>query len=551
MTIILPSGNYYCFKNKCGLFFWGIHEHDAIWHLALSSVSFKQWPLLNPTYAGGFLTGYNFLLDLFIFALTKFKIPAIFTYFKLLPIFWFFSFTYLGIVFGRKIKDSPLFVSLLLFFFYFGGSFTYFFTLYHNKSLQNSSGMLAMQAGQTLTNLQFAFSLIIILLFLNLFQDKRFDWKKSVFFGFLLFLQLGLKFYGGVISVFMVLIYCLSILLQKRDHLNSNLIKNFSLNFSIIAVFIIFAILLFYNPLSIKTTSILKLAPFAIIHSIIEEPSLFYLKDLVNARYFLISRGFGPRLLAIELFSIFLFLFFNLGTRFLGLLYFLIKFLKRKANDFDLIIILTIIFATSLTVFFIQRGEWWNTIQFFYYVIFLSNIFIAQLLYELIRGKKIILVTCGIIIFLLTIPVNIDLIRGYNFLKIPSYLPEEEIDALKFLTKQPKGTVYASLYGSDKEIKSKITPPYPLFAAVDSSYVPAFSEKQVYLANTHVLKITGIDYDKRLKKIIDNDCGIFKEVNYVYKIKIYNDLLISRCLTNKNRQFKKIFENNLVEIYAS
>lgn len=554
MLIVLPSGSYYCFKNKCGLFFWGIHEHDAIWHLALSSVSFKQWPFITPTYAGGLLSGYNFLLDFFIFVLTKIKIPAIFTYFKLLPIFWFLAFTYLAIVFGRKIKDSPLFVTLLLSYFYFGGSFSYFFTLYHNKNLQGSSGMLAMQAGHSLTNLQFAFSLVILLLIVNLLKKKSFRWKTTIVIGLLLFIQLGLKFYGGVVSIFFVYLYYLLLCFRDINSLTLKNIKPIATHLAIISLFIILSLFIFYNPLStifIKAKPILRWAPFAIVHSIIEEPTLFYLKNVVNARYYLYSKGFGPRLLIIELFSLLLFLFFNLGIRILGFCYFGYQLIKKKLTVFDLVIFLTIIFSTFLTVFFIQGGEWWNTIQFFYYAIFLSNIFIAQLLYQILRKKNPLRLVIAVLFIFLTLPQNIDLIKGYNVLKIPAYLPKEEIQALNFLKNQPKGIVYTSFYGADKDIKNKINSPYPLFAVVDSSYVPAFSEKQVYLANIHVLKITDVDYEKRLKRIVDNDCSILEEVNYIYKIKICDDNLISQCLTNKNRQFKKIFENNLIEIYAS
>lgn len=553
MLIIIPSGSYFCFKNKCGLFFWGVHEHDAIWHLALSSVSFKQWPIIAPTYGKATLSGYNFLLDFFIWLLAKFKIPPIFSYFKLLPIFWFFSFTYLAIVFARKIKDSPGFVFPLLFFFYFGGSFAYFFTLYHHKTLDNSSGMLAMQAGQTLTNLQFAFSLVILLFILNLIvKNKILSLRLTTALGLLLFVQWGLKFYGGVIGFFLIVVYYLFALFKKINNLTNRWTLRLVVNLTILAVFVSASIFLFYKPISsFKTEPVFKISPFALVHSIIEEPGLFYLKDLVNARYFLASRGFSPRLLAIELFSLFLFLFFNLGTRFFGFLYFLAKLLKRKANQLDLTIMSTIIFSICLTVLLIQRGEWWNTIQFFYYAIFLSNIFTAQLIYDRLQKKNFFnLILVGSLI-LLTLPQNIDLIRGYNFLKPSTYLPKEEWQALNFLSKQPSGIVYTSLINQNQQnqLIQKLTPPYPLWSVVDSAYVSAFSGKQTYLADIHVLRITGIQYQKRLKRINNQDCKILEEVEYIYKVKKVNDDLLDKCLPVYQSNFEKIYDNNLIDVY--
>ncbi|MEM4248431.1 MAG: hypothetical protein QXH80_04110, partial [Candidatus Nanoarchaeia archaeon] len=130
-------------------------------------------------------------------------------------------------------------------------------------------------------------------------------------------------------------------------------------------------------------------SPFSIVHSIIEEKNLFYLPKLVNARYYLYSvNPLSPRLLAIELFTAFLFLFFNLGTRFLGLVDFLIRGIKRKVNLFEITLFLGTIFPFSLSLLFIQKGIWWNTIQFSYYGLFLANFFIADFLSKILKKKK-------------------------------------------------------------------------------------------------------------------------------------------------------------------
>lgn len=37
---------------------------------------------------------------------------------------------------------------------------------------------------------------------------------------------------------------------------------------------------------------------------------------------------------------------------------------------------------------FVQKGTAWNTIQFFYYFLFFSNIFFAQFITDLIKNKN-------------------------------------------------------------------------------------------------------------------------------------------------------------------
>ena len=79
MLIMFPSGSRYCYQDRCGDYYWGVHEHDGIWHLALANAAFKSFPLKMPTFAGESLTGYNWLIDFPIFLFAKVGIPTSFT----------------------------------------------------------------------------------------------------------------------------------------------------------------------------------------------------------------------------------------------------------------------------------------------------------------------------------------------------------------------------------------------------------------------------------------------------------------------------------------
>jgi len=196
-----------------------------------------------------------------------------------------------------------------------------------------------------------------------------------------------------------------------------------------LVLFGLLSVFLFYDPISsLQSGSTFIFKPFALVHPIIEDPSLFYLKNITNARYYLIEQNkLSPRLIIIEAFSLLLFLFFNFGTRILGFIYLIFKSIKKKVEEIEVYVFLTILFSVFLTIFFIQKGEWWNTIQFFYYALFLSNIFISKFLYELIKKKKIIGIITSLIIIIATIPVNIDILKSFVTFPSQYYISKDEI----------------------------------------------------------------------------------------------------------------------------
>ena len=545
MLVIIPSGSYYCYQNKCGLFFWGVHGHDGIWHIALVNSAFNSIPFLIPTYGGALLSGYNILLDYIIFLVSKIGINPLFIYFKILPLIWFFAFLYIAIIFARKIKNSYIFTLFFLFFIFFGSSFGYLITLFKNGNIWQSGGLFSMQAIQTLTNLQFAYSLILLLVILLLIMRKTINIKTIYILSILVFIQFGLKFYAGIISGFLVGLYCLSLFLKKKYRIGfCQLIS--------LVLFGLLSIFLFYDPISsLQSGSTFIFKPFALVHPIIEDPSLFYLKNITNARYYLIEQNkLSPRLIIIEAFSLFLFLFFNFGTRILGFIYLIFKSIKKKVEEIEVYVFLTILFSVFLTIFFIQKGEWWNTIQFFYYALFLSNIFISKFLYELIKKKKIIGIITSLIIIIATIPVNIDILKSFVTFPSQYYISKDEINILKKLKDQPQGTVLTQLYDKKAYYNEKTLPAsFSLYD--DTSYIPAFSGKQVYLSDLMQLRILGIDYRDRLESIEKGDCGILKDVKYVYYIKKQKTRLFKKCLKAWSPQLKKIYENKIATLYLN
>jgi hypothetical protein len=542
MITIIPSGSYYCIQKKCGIFYWGVHGRDGIWHLAVSAISFQHFPFIHPTFSGAILSGYNILLDYVVYILSYSGLSNEFIYFKILPIIWFILFTYVSVKLARTIRASSLFTFFLLFFLYFGASFSYIFRIYHHKTLWGSSGMLTMQAIQSLTNLQVAYSFLILLLILLFMRTKKYNYITVSLLFTLVFFQFGIKFYAGVISIIMVFVYILAHTTKK----NYIRILFYEIFLGIVALV---SILLFYNPTQASKTGLsLFFMPLGTVHSIIEESDLFYIPQFANARYYLLSHGIGPKLIAIETFSLLIFLFFNLGTRIFGVIYIMRKIIVKKITKIDLVIITGIGFSIFFATFFTQKGVWFNTIQFFYYAVFLLNIYTAEFIFKLFNKKKKYYIAFGILILLLTLPNNIDAMKDFLTPKKGYYVVQDELLALRFLKKQPYGVIYTSLYNPKRKIIE--AEPYPLYIYDDTAYVTAFTNKPTYFSDNLMLDVTGVDYKDRLSRLKRYDCNIFKEVQYVYEIKDQNDYFIKTCKKYEPNKFREIYKNNKVIIYS-
>lgn len=526
LLISFPSGSNYCFEKDCGLYFWGAHEHDAIWHLAIIENAFKSFPPQHPIFAGEKLTGYNYFYDFIIFLLSKTGISSIIWYFKIIPVIWFVLYTFLSLKLAHKINPSYWFKIFFLFFNYFGASFGVFFALFHKKTIWGSSSSLAMQPLLSLVNPQFAFSLLFILLILINYFEKNFSKKIFLYFIYL-FINFGLKFYAGVVSLFLISAF---LIIEKKAF------KKKLFSFFVFGLSTILSVVIFYQPFSAsKTGSPLFFSPFSMVHHIIEERDLFYLPKLVNARYYLYQFGWGTRLLLIELLSVFLFIFFNFGVRFFGLLYLTFHFLKKKINFYYLAILLTILFSISFTAFFVQKGIWWNTIQFTYYGLFLGNIFAALFLFFLIKKRQLFYYLLITFLLLINVPENLDILKSFIPFKKSNFIPREEFFALNFLKNRNKKVVFSTTINKEFITNNNL----------HSAYISAFSGKQSYFANELQLIVTGVDYKKRWEKIKGGDCSIFQDIDYIYKKNNEKLDSFNKC----GLKLKTIFKNNLVEIF--
>ena len=133
-----------------------------------------------------------------------------------------------------------------------------------------------------------------------------------------------------------------------------------------------------------------------------------------------------------------------------------------------------------------------------------------------------------------------DILKG-TIIAPKAYVNRSELEALAFLKKQPAGVIFSSFHFADKKNTGVFD---------ETAYIPAFTSKQNYISDLHVLELTGVDYADRLDKVESMDCKIFQEVKYIYYKKYFSSKFLKKC-NRELKEYKNIFENNKVTIYGN
>lgn len=141
----------------------------------------------------------------------------------------------------------------------------------------------------------------------------------------------------------------------------------------------------------------LILLPLWFVNTMIEAQDRVYIPDWALRSQYYLSSGSWLHLVLLKLLETVIFNVGNLGVRILALLSMILIFFdsRKKTHIFAshfywLLLFLTAVVATLVPFFFIQRGVVWNTIQFWYYTLFLFGIVSAGVcvwLYQNISSK--------------------------------------------------------------------------------------------------------------------------------------------------------------------
>lgn len=539
---VFRSGWVYDF----GLGFWGPNGHDGVWHLSLINQLVRGLPPDNPVFSDAVLKNYHYLYDLLL-TTTRFltrvdSADLLFRFYPLLLslILGLGTYSLSSFLFKKKMA-----VFFSLFFVYFAGSFGWIVDYIHQKTLSGESDFWANQSISFNLNPPFAISLVITLaLFYFLLNFSRIKTKTGYLLVALLVGSLiGFKSYAGILVLGSLGVVALVELLKGKGFCYLKLF--------IPSVIISLAI---FIPNFTFGQQFFIFSPFWLVNSVIDSPDRVGWLKLSAARQAYLARGQWPKFFFIELVSLLIFFVGNLGMRVLSIA--LITNLRKKTSDY--FVIFAVIFSLLsilIPLIFIQQGNDWNIVQFLYYLLFISSLLtggvLAYIFYKFPKSFGV-LITIGVLILT---PINsVSTAKSYIYPSPHTFVSFNELEALKFLSNQPKGTVLT--YPFQKDVRSKLSDPVPLFAYDTTAYVGAFSHQGVYLEDLIQNEILQTGYVKRL----DGENNFFSSANYdlknnflkesnikyIYLLKYFNISLDTTKL-----HARQIFDNPEVIIYET
>lgn len=527
-------------KYEYGLGFWGPNGHDAIWHLSLINQLKLSVPPHNPIFSNTTLSNYHWGYDLVVALISKItQLNPSILYFQILPIVFAITLGFLSYKFARIVTKNHFQSLLFVFLNYFASSFGWIVTLIKTGQIGGESMFWSMQSASTLLNPPYTLSLIILLTGLILwYQHKNSDsilWSLVV--GIIFGLLCYIKVYSAILIGLSLSIYFIIHLVKSR--------KFSKFNFFICLFMGTISLIILKSLGVIGNTTLLEFKPFWFTHSMIESIDKFYWPRLASYRY---NQTSFIMTIIIEVFLIFLFFIGNLGVRILGIGKLFYIFIKNKTKDTDILFISFLLISFIFPLLFVQKGTAWNTIQFFYYFLFITNFYLAKGLSQTYKKYK--LVYLFLLIFVSV--GSIGTLKDYFGNPPPSSLPINEIKALDFLKNQPPGFVLT--YPYDKHLKNDLNTPIPLYAYETTAYVSAFSQKPVFLEDEMNLDITGFDWQTRRQEAIkffsssdkyySRGFLINNDIQYIYLV---NNQKINLGLDDL--QIDKIYDFGNVEIF--
>lgn len=536
---LLRSGWVYDF----GLGFWGPLGHDGIWHQALINQLIKQVPPQNPVLSGEILLNYHYFFDLLVAGTVRLsQIPIMDLLYRFYPLTFSVLLglgTYLLVM---KITGSRVATLISLFFVYFAGSFGWIVEFIREGHFGGESAFWVNQPVSMNLNPPFAISLLIVIAIVLILGSVK---EKIKFMpGLLLVILIGalmeFKVYAGVVVLGALSLISLG---------TAIIFKNFS--YFKVFVFSVLVTALVFLPQNKGAGELLVWSPFWFVHSMIDFPDRVGWIRLSSARDAYFARGEWFKFLSAETLALIIFIIGNLGMRFIGLF----SMISRVKNELGKDMVFTVVLlmsAVSLVIplVFIQKGNPWNTIQFMYYFLYFIALFSGVALISVLKRVPKSLGWGIAFVVLLLAPINAAVtFRSALYPSSPSRLTLPELEALDVLKNLPDGTVLTLPY--DRNVRTKLSDPFPLYAYETTAYVSAFSGKVTFVEDEIQNEILQTDYRKRLVatqgffQSFDRSFFANWGIRYVYLLKSKN-IGVDPVILN----LEKIYENSEVLIYG-
>lgn len=478
--------------------------HDTMWNIALVQELYHHNPAQNPAMITAPLKNNHYFYPLFL-AVTRFvtDIDIYDLYFRFMPILVSALFG-LGIyAVGKIFVKNVFFQALTIFLGYFSGNFAFLLPLFLGAGFDwKGNTFFADQPFDQIINPYSVLGFTLVLFGIYCLS-KRYYLVAALLFGILY----GFKSFGGVLIVISLFVYFFFSLIIKR--------KVLFLPFSLATAALFSLIFLLVTD---PSKASLIWAPGWLLTQLVTDKDKIYLPHLADIQNYYISIGNYLGLWKIKFIELTIYLIGNLGTRIIGLIYLLYILLTMHVHSRKYIIqFIGIIVFISLAIplLFNLRNSTFNIIQFTPYSLVLLAIVSAYILEKIyqycqLKHKKILGIILIVAFIALSIPVNVKNI--FSKLGTPkAAVTSGEMEALKFLQKKPKD--------------SDVLLINPKKFSQDPIYIPAISEKRVYLASPGYAVQTGFNPGRQLAQIDD----FFKapamkfleinNINYIYLLK--------------------------------
>lgn len=484
VAVNAPSG----FPYQGGIYFYSSHGHDGVWHLVLmEGMKAPVFPFQNPELAGVKLQNYHFFVDLLMSEYSRlFNFSNLDIYFRFMPIVFSILLGLGSFILIRAWSRSEIAGIWAMIFTYFAGSFGYLLYIPTHKSLGGESIFWVSQTQSVLGNPPHAAAFIIMTVFLfSLF--KYLNNRKLVYF--LLCAILGgsvieFKVYGGVLVIGGLFF------LGVFEAIFKKILKTLFLFLLTLLI-----ALIIYLPNSANSQEYLLWQPWWFIRTMVVASDRLNWLDLELRRQTYIAEHNFKRVIQVEITAFLIFLFGNLGMRFLGFWAILNQSRQNIFNNsFNLFFLAITVVSFFIPVFFLQKGVAWNTIQFNQYFLLLFGYLTALAILDILKifKNKYSKLAVSLLIILLAVPTQIGLLWQFYSNKPLSKISYEEVEALNFLKKQEEGITLVAPFNKYEKAKYK-DPPIPIYAWYDTGYVSAFSAKQSLIADEEQITIMGYD----------------------------------------------------------
>mgnify|MGYP001568952004 CR=1 FL=1 len=543
-----------------GMGFWGPNGHDGIWHIALIN-HLAKGSFEMPIFAGERIRNYHIGFDLTLAWIHKLtNIPAHNLYFQVLPPILAILVGYLTYKFVLAWRGSKTEAFWATFFVYFAGDFGWIVTLVRNGNFGGESLFWSQQAVSTLVNPPFAMSLVLILasLIFLLKLTEKFNIKYLLLCILLFGVLAQIKIYAGILMLGALGLTIPYSLLRYK-----NVAKVFIIGVILVAS-AVFSLLLFL-PLNSGSQKMVVFQPFWFLETMMAVSDRFGWQKFYEALMNYKTGHIWIKLIPAYIVAFIIFFVGNMGMRVIGLYSVLREGMQKRLGEIDVFLLGVALLGTLLPMCILQTGTPWNTIQFFYYSLFVFAIYTGVWVGRFAERAKMTHISVYDpriwLIILITIPTTLStLMNSYLPGRPPAKISNQELEALNFLKSQENGVVLTYPFDKYKADLAVNNPPRPLYLYESTAYVSAFSGKVVFLENEVNLDITGFQWRHRreqskipLTSYDKSEVSGFltkNKIKYLYLVLSQTPVFGQRFRLGESQLgLKNIFENNEVVIY--